>query len=165
VGVIVGSAASVVENDDAFDLRLREQGVRAAEPRRFPATSPNVPAGQCAIAFGLRGPAFAVGAGPEAPFEALLVAWDLLASGDADALLVIAAEDVGPAVTSIWTAAGYPLPAPGALAALLTRGDGPGIAREEVVRLWDRARSGKGRLGDLAPGWPAFQGGLLGLNR
>lgn len=160
VGVIVGSAASVIENDDAFDLRVREQGARAAEPRRFPATSPNVPAGQCAIAFGLRGPAFAVGAGPEAPFEALLVAWDLLAVGDADALLVIAAEDVGPAVTSLWAAAGYPVPAGGAVAALLCRGEGPALDRERVWGLWSRARAGLGRLDATAPGWPAFGAGL-----
>ena len=53
-------------------------------------------------------------AGPAAPFEALLVAWDLLAAGDADAFVVVAAEDAGPAVVELWEAAGLPVPESGA---------------------------------------------------
>ena len=50
---------------------------------------------------GLHGPSFAVGAGPAAATEALVVALDLLEAGDADAFVVVAADHVGPAVVDL----------------------------------------------------------------
>ena len=70
-GIVVGSALATLETNALFAARLRERGARAAEPRRFPYTSPNAVAGQCSIAFGLTGPSFSVGGGMHAALEAL----------------------------------------------------------------------------------------------
>jgi 3-oxoacyl-[acyl-carrier-protein] synthase-1/3-oxoacyl-[acyl-carrier-protein] synthase II len=94
-GVIVGSVGATLEADAEFGARILTRGLEHAEPRRFPATSPNACAGHVSIAFGLGGPSHAVGAGHGALFEALLVARDWIAAGDADAMLVVVAEQVG----------------------------------------------------------------------
>jgi 3-oxoacyl-[acyl-carrier-protein] synthase-1/3-oxoacyl-[acyl-carrier-protein] synthase II len=130
-GVVVGSVAATLELDETFDARRRERGARAVDPRRFPPTSPNLAPGECSIAFGLRGPALTVGAGHGAPLEALLVAYDLVACGDAPAMLVIAADDVGRVVSDVWRAAGWPVPRDGALAVVV--GAGPGMALERAA--------------------------------
>src|SRR5262249_26437525 len=62
-GVIVGHGLATLDTNDAYDARRRERGARHVEARRFPATSPNAVAGECAIAFRLTGPSFGVGAG------------------------------------------------------------------------------------------------------
>ncbi|HEY3256016.1 MAG TPA: beta-ketoacyl synthase N-terminal-like domain-containing protein, partial [Polyangiaceae bacterium] len=41
-GVIVGTMSASLEVNELFAARLRERGARGAEPRRFPATSPNL---------------------------------------------------------------------------------------------------------------------------
>jgi 3-oxoacyl-[acyl-carrier-protein] synthase II len=117
--VVVGTETASIENDELFHRRLRERGVSAAEPRRFPPTSPNLPAGQCGIAFGLQGPSMGVGIDRGAALEALLVAHDLVAAGDAEAAVVVAAEHVAEAVPALWTAAGWPVPTHGAMAVVL----------------------------------------------
>lgn len=94
-GVVVGSIGATLEADAAFAARLLARGAEHAEPRRFPATSPNVCAGHVAIAFGLGGLSHAVGVGRSAALEAAWVASDWIAAGDADAMLVIGAEQVG----------------------------------------------------------------------
>ena len=55
-GIIVGHALATLETNELFDARRRERGPRSVEPRRFPATSPNAAAGECAIAFRLDRP-------------------------------------------------------------------------------------------------------------
>ena len=70
-GVILGHALATLEHNELFDVRRRERGPRAVEPRRFPATSPNAAAGECAIAFRLTGPSFAVGGSLHGGLEAL----------------------------------------------------------------------------------------------
>jgi len=144
--------------NELFAARLRERGARGAEPRRFPATSPNLAAGRAAIAFGLQGPTFAVGAGPTAALEALLLGIELLAAGDANSLLVLAVEDVGPVVREVFAAAGLPQPEPGAIAALLDTGDSglPLDAKTLAARL----RDGFGRPSKTAPGWPLLKHAL-----
>jgi len=137
---------------------LRERGPRGAEPRRFPATSPNLPAGRAAIAFGLQGPAFSVGAGAVAALEALLLAIELLEAGDAQSLLVIALEDVGPVVRDVFGAAGLPEPEPGALAAWLDTGDA-GMPLEPDG-LAARLREAWGQAPAVAPGWPLLKQAL-----
>jgi 3-oxoacyl-[acyl-carrier-protein] synthase II len=159
-GVVVGSVAATIEIDELFDRRCRERGHRSAEPRRFPPTSPNLCAGECTIAFGLTGPSLAVGAGPAAPLEALLVAYDLLQAGDAPALVVVAADDVGRVVRSLWRSAGWPEPAAGAAAVLLGHGPGRPIERGSLARCHAEARAAGGKLGGSEPGWPALLGAL-----
>jgi 3-oxoacyl-[acyl-carrier-protein] synthase-1/3-oxoacyl-[acyl-carrier-protein] synthase II len=157
--VVVGTIAATIENDEAFDARLRERGAKGAEPRRFPPTSPNLPAGQCGIAFGLLGPSLSVGAGPEAPLEALWVATNLVEAGDADAAVVVAAEHVGPVVREIFRAAAWPCPEDGALAVVLLPGsDGDtGAWRDGLSRALHEARSRGGTVGEAAAGWPALR--------
>jgi 3-oxoacyl-(acyl-carrier-protein) synthase len=119
VGVVVGTSVGCLEENEVFDRTRRERGPRAAEPRRFSRTSPNLPAGECAIAFGLLGPAFAVGGGPTAPIEALLVGLDLVAAGDADYVLVVTCDEVGDVARELFSAAGLVPPLYGARALLL----------------------------------------------
>jgi 3-oxoacyl-[acyl-carrier-protein] synthase-1/3-oxoacyl-[acyl-carrier-protein] synthase II len=159
-GVVVGSVAATVEINELFDRRCRERGHRAAEPRRFPPTSPNLCAGECSIAFGLVGPSLTVGAGLAAPLEALLVAHDLLQAGDAPALIVVAVDQVGEVVGPIWRAAGWPTPEHGAVAVVLTPAEGRRLERGELVRRHAAARQASGRLGETAPGWPALLAAL-----
>jgi 3-oxoacyl-[acyl-carrier-protein] synthase II len=96
-GVVVGSALATLETNALFAARIRERGARAAEPRRFPYTSPNAVAGQCSIAFGLSGPSFSVGSGTHASLEALAAAAVLVEAGDADRIVVVGVDEVGPA--------------------------------------------------------------------
>ncbi len=153
-GVIAGTMSASLEVNEAFAARLRERGARGAEPRRFPATSPNLAPGRAAIAFGLQGPAFSVGAGPAASLEALLLGIELLEAGDAESLLVLAVEDVGPVVRDIFEAAGLPQPEPGALAALLDVGDA-GMPLD-AASLYEEL----GRAPKKAPGWPLLKRAL-----
>jgi 3-oxoacyl-(acyl-carrier-protein) synthase len=96
-GIVVGHTLATLETNAVFDERIRARGARFAEPRRFPYTSPNAVAGECAVLFRLTGPAFAVGSGPTGALEALSAARDLVAAGDADRMVVLAVDDVGPA--------------------------------------------------------------------
>jgi 3-oxoacyl-[acyl-carrier-protein] synthase-1/3-oxoacyl-[acyl-carrier-protein] synthase II len=121
-GVIVGSVGASIEASADFGARISERGPEHAEPRRFPPTSPNACAGQVAIAFGLGGPSHAVGAGPQAAREALAVARDWLAAGDADAMLVIAADYPGPTTRRVLEAAGLGGGEPAAVGLLLSVG-------------------------------------------
>ena len=157
-GVILGTMSASLEVNETFAARLRERGARGAEPRRFPATSPNLAPGRAAIAFGLQGPNFSVGAGPSAALEALLLAIELLAAGDAQALLVVAAEDVGPVVREVFGAAGLPQPEPGAIAALLDVGES-GLPLE-AQGLAARLREGAERASKTPPGWPLLKRAL-----
>jgi len=156
-GVIVGTVAATLEENASFERRRRERGAARVEPRRFPATSPNLASGQCAIALGLRGPGFSVGGGPAAGLEALLLAFDLLQAGDAEALLVVAADPVGSVVESLFGAAGWPVPAHGAAALLLERGGvGRRLARGELAERLATCAAAQGRLGEARPGWPSL---------
>jgi 3-oxoacyl-[acyl-carrier-protein] synthase II len=119
VGVVVGTSVGCLEENELFDRTRRERGPRAVEPRRFSRTSPNLPAGECAIAFGFLGPAFAVGGGPNAPLEALLVGSDLVAASDADYVLVVTCDEVGEVATELFSAAGLIAPPHGAQAVVL----------------------------------------------
>ncbi|HEX3594154.1 MAG TPA: beta-ketoacyl synthase N-terminal-like domain-containing protein [Polyangiaceae bacterium] len=160
MGVVVGTAAATLELDAAFDERLRDRGPRGVDPRKFPATSPNLCAGNCTIAFGLLGPSLSVGAGPDADIEALIVGFDLVASGDADSVLVVAAEQVGGVVRELWAAMGLGAPEDGAAAVILGRSvldDG------QVLAATLRARELRGTPGwdsVVRRGWPAFLAAL-----
>jgi hypothetical protein len=155
-GVVVGRVLCTLEIDADFERRRRARG---PEPRRFPATSPNLAPGNCSIALGLVGPSLAVGADLAAPLEALLIAHDLVALGDAEEILVVALDSGGPCVKRLFDAAGLPLPAPGALALLVGRGARPPLRREELARRLRELRSGL----PGQPGWPALVEALRAL--
>lgn len=100
-GVVVGTALGPIETNALFAARIREKGASAAEPRRFPYTSPNAVAGECSIAFRLSGPSFAVGGGMHAALEALASAAVLVEAGDAARIAVVAVDDVGPVTRAL----------------------------------------------------------------
>ncbi len=156
-GVLVASSSSTLEQDERFARRLRERGPRWAEPRRFVPTSPNVCAGQISIAFGLTALSHAVGAGPDAPLEALELGRELVARRRLDACLIVAAEEGGAVTRAIWSAAGWPAPEAGACAVLLGPLEvGPALTAERVAVARARCRAGAGRWRGAAPGWPVL---------
>lgn len=95
-GIVAGHALATLDTNEIYDARRRARGARFVEPRLFPATSPNAIAGECAIAYQLTGPSFAVGAGLGGALEALRAATELVAASDADRMVVLAADDAGP---------------------------------------------------------------------
>ena len=117
-GVVVGSVGASLEACAEFGARILARGAEHAEPRRFPATSPNACAGHVAIRVRVGGSSHAVGAGSEAAAEALEVGRDWVASGDADAMLVVVAEQSGPTAQRALEAVGV-LPFEQAAVALL----------------------------------------------
>jgi 3-oxoacyl-[acyl-carrier-protein] synthase-1/3-oxoacyl-[acyl-carrier-protein] synthase II len=128
--LVVGSTSATLEADERFDLRRRAG--RSVEPKRFPFTSPNVCAGLASIAFGLRGPALSVGVEGASAWDALSLAADLVAGGDAPAAVVVSAEDSGPVVRELFTAGGLSIPAAGARAVLIGRGASRCLDRERL---------------------------------
>jgi len=124
-GVVAGYALATLDTNERFNKRLIEKGTRWVDPRLFPATSPNSGAGHCAIAYGLTGPNFAVNGGLAGGREALSAAAELIAAGDVDRMVVVSADDAGPAARQ-WAE----LVAParrlekGAVALLLTADEG-----------------------------------------
>lgn len=73
------------------------------DPRLFPATSPNAGAGHVSIYFELTGPCFAVNDGLDGGLEAVEAAAELVAAGDAERMVALAADDVGP-MAQAWLA-------------------------------------------------------------
>lgn len=120
-GIVAGHALATIDTNEPYDARRRARGARFVEPRLFPATSPNAIAGECAIAYQLTGPSFAVGAGLGGALEALRAAADLVASSDADRMVVLAADDAGPVARELLslTGARHRALASGAVALLL----------------------------------------------
>ena len=128
-GVVAGHALASTEIDARFFARILDKGARHAEPRAFPGTSPNVCAGHASILFGLTGPSAATCSGLDGGVEALALAAELVAAGDADRMVVVAADRTGDAARAI-LAAGFPHATPpgdGAVAALLVA-EGPADA-------------------------------------
>jgi 3-oxoacyl-[acyl-carrier-protein] synthase-1/3-oxoacyl-[acyl-carrier-protein] synthase II len=141
-GVIVGEAFATLETDALFQERILDRGVRMAEPRRFPYTSPNAAAGECSVMFGLTGPSFALGSGIHAAIEALTVARDLVSSGDADRVVVVAADEVGPTVRAMCQRIGVAATT-GAVAALVSSNlDGAAFRFEEARIVMGATHSG-----------------------
>jgi 3-oxoacyl-[acyl-carrier-protein] synthase II len=149
-GIVAGHALATLDTNDGYDARLRARGPTAVEPRVFPATSPNALTGECAIVFKLTGPSFAVGAGLDGAMEALAAAAELVRAGDADRMVVVAADDAGPAARDLLRFAGWEgrALAPGA-AALLLSADATGSTRAVPLDV-PIAHGGDGPLGHLA---------------
>lgn len=144
-GILVGLGLATVDTNATYLVRIEAAGAVRAEPRRFPFTTPNAPAGECAVAFGLTGPAFAVGGGPHGGIEALGVAAELVRSGVADRIVVVAADEGGAGSRRL-----APGTRPGAVALLVT-------AAPEI----DRAKRGGVARGD----WARLDGWRVGLSK
>lgn len=131
-GIVVGHAYATVDvNDRYFERVLERADARAAEPRRFPYTSPNAVAGECSLAYGLTGPNLAVGAGLHGGVEALAIAAHLVRARDADRMIAVAVDAPRRAARAIAASCAWPLPADGAVAILVSRD--PGGRRIEAV--------------------------------
>ena len=113
-GVLVGHGLATIDTNAAYLARIQAAGASRGEPRRFPYTTPNAAAGECAVALGLTGPAFAVGGGPHGGIEALAVAADLVRGGVADRIVVVAVDEAGAGSRKV-----SPLTEPGAVAILV----------------------------------------------
>jgi 3-oxoacyl-[acyl-carrier-protein] synthase II len=92
VGAIIGTGVGPMESMEAFSRPVIEEGAAAANPAVFPNTVYNAAGGQVAMKIGAVGPASTVTAGHAAGAQALTYAFDLAASGKADAMLSIAAD-------------------------------------------------------------------------
>jgi 3-oxoacyl-[acyl-carrier-protein] synthase-1/3-oxoacyl-[acyl-carrier-protein] synthase II len=120
-GVVGGYSLATLDTNRRFNERLLKKGPRWVDPRLFPATSPNAGAGHCAIAYGLTGPCFAVNGGLAGSIEALAAGAELIASGDVDRMVIVAADDDGETARAWYAAEHTDRPhARGAVAALLT---------------------------------------------
>jgi 3-oxoacyl-[acyl-carrier-protein] synthase II len=150
-GVVVGSALCTLETNALFAARVRELGARSAEPRRFPYTSPNAAPGECAIAFGLTGPGFSVGGGMQAGVDALAAGALLVESGDAERVVVVGVDEVGPVTRALLSPAGQGLRS-GAVAVLISAQPRGARARVGPVSL----RRGSPPSGPWAPGHTAL---------
>ena len=116
---MVGHAFATVETNAAYHAR-RKRGPRAAEPRRFPYTTPNAVAGECGVIFRLTGPGLAVASGLHGGVEALGIAVELVRAGDADRMVVVAVDESGPASSALASGASLPAPPSGAVALLVS---------------------------------------------
>jgi len=92
IGAIIGTGVGPMESMEAFSRPVIEEGAAAANPAVFPNTVYNAAGGQVAMKVGPVGPASTVTAGHAAGTQALTYAFDLVASGKADAMLCIAAD-------------------------------------------------------------------------
>jgi len=151
-GIVVGHALATLETNALFDAKIRASGARTAEPRRFPYTSPNAVCGECAVAFGLTGPAFATGGGLHGALEALSVAADLVGAGDAERIVVVAIDDIGLAAARL-----------GDLARGLTSGAVATLVTAEPAGAVARISSTSCVLGPASPAHSAQPGAAHGL--
>jgi 3-oxoacyl-[acyl-carrier-protein] synthase-1/3-oxoacyl-[acyl-carrier-protein] synthase II len=152
-GIVVGSALATLETNALFAARIRERGARMAEPRRFPYTSPNAAAGECSIVFGLTGPGFAVGGGVHAALEALAAAAWLVEGGDAERVVVVAVDEIGPATRGL----GFGALTTGAVATLVSADPAGAIGRVGSIRIARGGPAGTARGGaPQAPGHRAL---------
>jgi 3-oxoacyl-[acyl-carrier-protein] synthase II len=153
-GVVIGYGLATLDVNERYHARLRAKGARSVDPRLFPATTPNAAAGHCAIAFGLTGPNFAVGAGLGGGIEALCAAAELVAAHDADRMVVVAADEAGPASRQWLELVGLSHRAleRGAVAVLLTHDAGAEAGAREVDldQPIEHAHGPIGQLGLLA---------------
>ncbi len=129
-GIVVGHGLATFDTNAIHQARIATAGAARAEPRRFPYTTPNACAGEAAIAFGLTGPAFAVGGGAHGGIEALAVASTLVSAGHADRIVVVAVDAAGEA-----SRRAAPETRRGAVAFVVTREPGDGLVERASVRL------------------------------
>ncbi len=102
------------------------------------------------MAFGLTGPSFSVGGGLHAALEALAAAALLVEGGDADRVVVVAADEVGPATRALGGGAFRS----GAVALLVTSSPDGALARIGAMRL--RRGAPVGRSSFFQVTWPCF---------
>jgi len=105
LGVVVGTGFGCFLTNAAYQRRFADGGAAAASPRLFAATVSNAAAGELAIAYRLGGPSVTLTAGAVAGLVAIAHAADVLARGQADAL-VVGGVDAGGDALDRWVADG-----------------------------------------------------------
>ena len=149
-GLILATAFGGTSQCALFYGGLLDEGERLVNPAHFPETVPSAPAGQAAICFGLKGPSTTVCQQSLSSEYALFIAQEMIASGMAERLVVLAVEEMCPALLSGFAAMGIvkrpdemtgsgvrlsprTLPGEGAVALVLEH---PGCARKRGAAPW-----------------------------
>jgi 3-oxoacyl-[acyl-carrier-protein] synthase II len=125
LGVVLGSAFGSVDGSAAFMHRLFEKGARLASPAEFPNLVPSSPVGHVTIYLGVHGPALAVADLATSGESAALRAAELIAHGEADALVAGAMEEASVIVESVFSVL-FARATPDASARDGSRGEGAG---------------------------------------
>lgn len=129
VGVVIGSGMGGAATYEAGCRALHEHGARAVRARTVPMSMLNDAAGSVAIRHGLTGPCTAVATACASGADALVAAYAMIVSGEAD--VVVAGATEAPVVASVL--AGF-----SRLRALAKPGDDP----TEACRPFDAGRTG-----------------------
>jgi 3-oxoacyl-[acyl-carrier-protein] synthase II len=87
IGLVATSRFGCLATDLDFFRPLAPGGDGLVSPNLFAYTVPNTVLGEAAIRFGLSGPGYVLSAGAEAPFASLETALDILAAGEAEAMV------------------------------------------------------------------------------
>jgi 3-oxoacyl-[acyl-carrier-protein] synthase II len=91
-GAVVASALCTMGWNARYHEPIARGEAARVEGRRFAYTTPNAAVGELAMAYGLTGPCLAVGGTADAAAQGRAVVADLLAAGDARAMLLIEVE-------------------------------------------------------------------------
>jgi len=127
-GVVVGTALGNLSESEDFLRGLFAKGPGLANPLTFPNLVLNAPTGYVAIDLGLRGPNLTVVRGEASGEAALALAYDTIATGQADVLLAGGGDELAPVLRQIYADVG-----------MLSPADGGG---EEWSSPFDRERNG-----------------------
>jgi 3-oxoacyl-[acyl-carrier-protein] synthase II len=95
-GLILATAFGGTSQCARFFGGLLTEGDRLVNPALFPETVPSAPSGQAGLCFGLGGPSTTVCQQSLSSEYALLIARQMLGSGLAERLVVLAVEEMGP---------------------------------------------------------------------
>jgi hypothetical protein len=127
--LVVGTALGCAEVNERYHRGLVERGAAGASPLLFAQTVPSTPAGEAALAFGLRGHTATVMAGRASGVAALVEARRALALGRCARALVLAGDSVGADRAALRAARGEGPCAEATVALVLAReGEGPRLA-------------------------------------
>jgi 3-oxoacyl-[acyl-carrier-protein] synthase II len=101
-GVVLGNAFGAVDATAVFMRRLAEKGARLVSPAEFPSLVPSSPAGHVSIYLGLSGPTMVVADLATSGECAVTQGYELVASGEAERLAVVAVEEKSAFVDAIF---------------------------------------------------------------
>ena len=101
-GVVVGTAFGNLSESEAFLRGLFAKGPGLANPLTFPNLVMNAPTGYVAIDLGIRGPNLTVVRGEVSGEAALALAYDTIATGQADVLLAGGGDELAPVLRQIY---------------------------------------------------------------
>jgi len=92
VGVVIASAVGGIQTLQDASRLLLTVGPRKLSPFTIPMLMPNGASGMTAIEFGARGPAFSVASACASGADGVGIAWRLIRSGEADAMIAGASD-------------------------------------------------------------------------